>query len=274
MHGGSGSRAGSPRPRLTWAMVGRARAHGGGARAHGGGGGVMVTDALRRAVDHEAIERLEQRAERLVALSLWLLAGYITVDAGLALWNQERPQASPAGIAITTLSIGVMWWLARAKRPADPPGAVLHRGAAGGRRVGGGAGRLCQRQHPHAQPSFQDRHRPDASRLPSEDSHRGGQAAARNQHRPRRPPQNPGRLRRPDGVSTRLHPGHRSESSTIPTQVRPATTPSLAAVLATPRRSPATPRGTAWSRRTGGVAERPRRCYLIRLGARPVGVSR
>jgi hypothetical protein len=35
----------------------------------------MVTDALRRAVDHETIERLEQRAERLVALSLWLLAG-------------------------------------------------------------------------------------------------------------------------------------------------------------------------------------------------------
>jgi divalent metal cation (Fe/Co/Zn/Cd) transporter len=81
-------------------------------------GSVLIWRLLaeRRAVDHEAIERLEHRAERLVAWSLFLLAAYITVDAGLALWNQERPEASPAGIAITTLSIGVMWWLARAKR--------------------------------------------------------------------------------------------------------------------------------------------------------------
>jgi divalent metal cation (Fe/Co/Zn/Cd) transporter len=81
-------------------------------------GSVLIWRLLaeRRAVDHEPIERLEQRAERLVGVSLFLLAAYITVDAGLALWNQERPEASPAGIAITTLSIGMMWWLARAKR--------------------------------------------------------------------------------------------------------------------------------------------------------------
>jgi divalent metal cation (Fe/Co/Zn/Cd) transporter len=81
-------------------------------------GSVLIWRLLaeRRALDHEAIERLERRAERLVAWSLFLLAAYITVDALLTLWNQERPEASPAGIAITSLSIGVMWWLARAKR--------------------------------------------------------------------------------------------------------------------------------------------------------------
>jgi divalent metal cation (Fe/Co/Zn/Cd) transporter len=81
-------------------------------------GSVLIWRLLaeRRAVDPEAIERLEQRAERLVAWSLFLLAAYITVDAGLALWNRNQPEASPAGIAITALSIGVMWWLARAKR--------------------------------------------------------------------------------------------------------------------------------------------------------------
>lgn len=81
-------------------------------------GSVLIWRLLaeRRAVDPEAIERLEHRAQRLVAVSLLLLAAYITVDAGLALWNRERPEASPAGITITTLSIGVMWWLAGAKR--------------------------------------------------------------------------------------------------------------------------------------------------------------
>jgi hypothetical protein len=61
-------------------------------------------------------------------------------------------------------------------------------------------------------------------------SHRGGQATARNDHRPRRPPQSPSRLRRPDSIPTRVHPGHRSGSSSVPTEVRPATTPSVAAV--------------------------------------------
>jgi divalent metal cation (Fe/Co/Zn/Cd) transporter len=81
-------------------------------------GSVLIWRLLaeRRTLDHEAIELLEHRAERLVAWSLFLLAAYITVDALLTLWYQERPEASPAGIAITTLSIGVMWWLARAKR--------------------------------------------------------------------------------------------------------------------------------------------------------------
>lgn len=66
--------------------------------------------------DHETIEALERRALKLVALSLFLLSAFIVVKAGWSLGQQERPEASILGIAVTGLSIGVMWWLARAKR--------------------------------------------------------------------------------------------------------------------------------------------------------------
>lgn len=68
--------------------------------------------------DEAAIERLDRRAHRLVGLSLLLLAGYIALDAGWALWSREQPDASWVGIAVTGVSIGAMWWLARAKRDA------------------------------------------------------------------------------------------------------------------------------------------------------------
>ena len=72
--------------------------------------------AERRAVDHERIETVERRARRLVAGSLVALAGYITFDAVTTLLADERPGASPVGVALAALSLGVMWWLARAKR--------------------------------------------------------------------------------------------------------------------------------------------------------------
>lgn len=72
--------------------------------------------AERRARNHEEIERLDQRAHKLVALSLFLLAAYVAFDAGKALITRERPEPTMAGIAITSLSLGVMMWLARAKR--------------------------------------------------------------------------------------------------------------------------------------------------------------
>ncbi len=72
--------------------------------------------AERRAGDREAIEWLERRALELVGLSFFLLAVFVAVKALLALVGQERPEPSPVGIAVTSLSIGVMWWLARAKR--------------------------------------------------------------------------------------------------------------------------------------------------------------
>lgn len=72
--------------------------------------------AERRAIDHERIETVERRAQRLVAASLVGLAAYITVDAVTTLVGGEHPQPSPVGVGLAALSLGVMWWLARAKR--------------------------------------------------------------------------------------------------------------------------------------------------------------
>lgn len=72
--------------------------------------------AERRALDHERIEQVERRAQRLVAGSLVALAAYIVFDAITTLLAGERPGASPVGVALAAVSLAVMWWLARAKR--------------------------------------------------------------------------------------------------------------------------------------------------------------
>jgi divalent metal cation (Fe/Co/Zn/Cd) transporter len=66
--------------------------------------------------DEDAVERLEQRALRLVGIAFLLLAAYVAFEALRSLVAQERPDASPVGIALTAISIAVMQWLARAKR--------------------------------------------------------------------------------------------------------------------------------------------------------------
>jgi divalent metal cation (Fe/Co/Zn/Cd) transporter len=66
--------------------------------------------------DEAAVEKIERRAERLVGLSFFVLAAYIVFDAINTLIRQERPGVSPVGIAVTAISIGVMLWLAGAKR--------------------------------------------------------------------------------------------------------------------------------------------------------------
>ncbi|MGH2727627.1 MAG: cation diffusion facilitator family transporter [Actinomycetota bacterium] len=70
----------------------------------------------RRRGDHETVERVERRARRLVAASLVGLAAYVVADGTLTLWNREHPDPSRIGIGLTSVSLGVMWWLARAKR--------------------------------------------------------------------------------------------------------------------------------------------------------------
>jgi divalent metal cation (Fe/Co/Zn/Cd) transporter len=72
--------------------------------------------AERHARDSAEIERLDKRAHKLVGLSLYLLAAYIAVEAIKALVSRERSEPTVVGIAITALSLAVMWWLARAKR--------------------------------------------------------------------------------------------------------------------------------------------------------------
>lgn len=66
----------------------------------------------------EAVEALDGRAHKLVGASLLLLAVYVACDGALSLWKGERPESSPVGMALTALSMGVMMWLARAKRRA------------------------------------------------------------------------------------------------------------------------------------------------------------
>ena len=72
--------------------------------------------AERRATSAERINLVEGLARRGVALSMWLLATYVAVDATLALVSGERPSASAVGVALLVLSIAVMKWLANAKR--------------------------------------------------------------------------------------------------------------------------------------------------------------
>ena len=80
-------------------------------------GSVLIWRLLaeRRQASATAIEQIERRAQRLVALSLFALAAYIIGDAAHTLVTGERPAPSTVGIILTAVSLGVMWWLARAK---------------------------------------------------------------------------------------------------------------------------------------------------------------
>jgi divalent metal cation (Fe/Co/Zn/Cd) transporter len=83
-------------------------------------GAILVWRLLAeaRACDVEQIEALDRQARKLVGLSLFLLAAWVVFDAFRTLWKQDRPEVSVAGIVLTSVSLVVMWWLARAKRRA------------------------------------------------------------------------------------------------------------------------------------------------------------
>ncbi|MEO7295005.1 MAG: cation transporter [Candidatus Limnocylindria bacterium] len=70
----------------------------------------------RGSADEERIEAIERRAEQLVGVSFFALAAYVAFDAVTSILSQERPGASAVGIALASVSIVVMLWLARAKR--------------------------------------------------------------------------------------------------------------------------------------------------------------
>lgn len=70
----------------------------------------------RHTSNPEDIERLDRQAHKLVGLSFFLLAAYISFDAAKALIVHDQPDPSIVGVAITSLSLVVMWWLALAKR--------------------------------------------------------------------------------------------------------------------------------------------------------------
>jgi divalent metal cation (Fe/Co/Zn/Cd) transporter len=61
-------------------------------------------------------EEREQRALRLIAISFFALAAYVTLQAGYDLLSDNEPEASPVGIALAIASLIVMPVLATAKR--------------------------------------------------------------------------------------------------------------------------------------------------------------
>lgn len=67
-------------------------------------------------LDDEAVERVEHRALRLVGVAFLVLAAYVVFESLRTLWIGDEPDASPVGIVLTSVSIVVMLWLARAKR--------------------------------------------------------------------------------------------------------------------------------------------------------------
>ena len=71
---------------------------------------------LRHDAHAERRARAERVAMRVVGVSFLLLAAYITVDAGHALYVREGPEKSILGLVITALSVIVMPYLAREKR--------------------------------------------------------------------------------------------------------------------------------------------------------------
>ncbi len=60
-------------------------------------------------------ERAERRAQQLIAITFWLLAAYITVDATITLASDDHPASSPVGIGLSIVTLIAMPLLANAK---------------------------------------------------------------------------------------------------------------------------------------------------------------
>ena len=71
---------------------------------------------LWRLQSHEAGEKREQLALKLVGISFFVLAAYVAIDAAKTLVQREPPHASIVGVCLAAVSIVVMPLLAREKR--------------------------------------------------------------------------------------------------------------------------------------------------------------
>ena len=71
---------------------------------------------LKRDADATHRERSERIALRVIGSSFLVLAIYVLVDAGRALYRHEAPESTILGLGITILSVVIMPLLARAKR--------------------------------------------------------------------------------------------------------------------------------------------------------------
>jgi divalent metal cation (Fe/Co/Zn/Cd) transporter len=65
---------------------------------------------------HRLPETRERRALRLIGVSFFALAAYVTVESLGALFGDARPDASPIGIALAATSLAVMPFLSWAQR--------------------------------------------------------------------------------------------------------------------------------------------------------------
>ena len=78
---------------------------------------LVIVWRLTKTGQGEAAEQAERRAVRLIALTFFAIAGYVTYQAAATLLGVgEPPEHSPAGLAIVVLSLVVMPALAWAKR--------------------------------------------------------------------------------------------------------------------------------------------------------------
>ena len=66
--------------------------------------------------DESRRERIEERALRIVGVSFFILAAYVTYDAVTSLVRREAPDESIVGIVLAAVSVVVMPLLVRAKR--------------------------------------------------------------------------------------------------------------------------------------------------------------
>jgi divalent metal cation (Fe/Co/Zn/Cd) transporter len=81
------------------------------------GGGVLLWRLLaeQRGMAGESLERVEQRASRVVGWALYALAAYIVAAAALALFTQTRPEGSRVGLGLALAAVVVMPILWRVK---------------------------------------------------------------------------------------------------------------------------------------------------------------
>lgn len=69
-----------------------------------------------RGGDEERVERVEQRASWVVAVTLALLCLYVLVTAIVGLVTRAKPESSLAGIAVALAAVLIMPWLGLTKR--------------------------------------------------------------------------------------------------------------------------------------------------------------
>jgi divalent metal cation (Fe/Co/Zn/Cd) transporter len=69
----------------------------------------------RFAVARVESEHAERRAQQLIAITFWLLAAYVTVEAAITLASRTHPASSPVGIGLSIVTMIAMPLLANAK---------------------------------------------------------------------------------------------------------------------------------------------------------------